>query len=152
LKLLLGPFVLLAVAWAAAAIWFDGPAARPLAGALAAGFALASLALYVAVQPTGRALLCVAGAFAFVCVWWLRIPPSNDRDWLPDVARPAEAHFDGSRVTIRNVRNFTYRSETDYDERWETRRYDLDRLTGVDMFFSFCGHTLMSQIMIIGYF
>jgi hypothetical protein len=148
LKLLLGPFVLLAVAWAAAALWFDGPAARPLAGALAAGFALASLALYVAVRPTWRAMLCVAGAFALVCVWWLRIPPSNDRDWLPDVARPAEVEFDGSRVTIRNLRNFTYRSETDYDERWETRRYDLDRLTGVDMFFSFWGPTLIAHTIL----
>jgi hypothetical protein len=148
LKLLLAPFVLLAVAWAAAALWFDGPAARPLAGALAAGFALASLALYVAVRPTGRALLCVAGAFALVCFWWLRIPPSNDRDWLPDVARPAEVEFDGSRVTVRNVRNFTYRSETDYDERWETRRYDLDRLTGVDMFFSFWGPTLIAHTIL----
>jgi hypothetical protein len=147
-KLLLTPLLLAGVAWATAALWFDGPASRPLAGTLAAAFGLGSLLLFVRTRPAWRAALLVAAAVAAVAVWWLRIPPSNDRDWLPDVARPAEVHFDGRRVTIQNVRNFTYRSETDYDEVWETRTYDLDRLTGVDMFFSFWGPTLIAHTIV----
>ena len=148
MKLLLAPFLLLGVAWAAAALWFDGPASRALAGTLAAGFALASVALYVAVRPAPRAALGVALGVAAVALWWLRIPPSNARAWLPDVAHPAEVHFEGSRVTIENVRNFHYRSETDYDEVWETRSYDLDRLTGVDLFFSFWGPTAIAHTIV----
>jgi len=93
-------------------------------------------------------MLLVAAGVAAVAFWWLRIPPSNDRDWQPDVARPATARFDNSRVTIENVRNFAYRSETDSDEIWETRTYDLDRLTGVDLFLSFWGPTLIAHTIV----
>ena len=148
MKVVLAPFVLAGVAWAAAALWFDGPVSRPLAGVLAALFGLGCVVLFVAVRPAGRAALLVAAGVAAVAVWWLRIPPSNQRDWLPDVARPAEAHFDGSRVTIENVRNFAYRSDTDYDEHWETRTYDLDRLKGIDLFLSFWGPTLIAHTIV----
>jgi hypothetical protein len=96
--------------------------------------------------------LATTGALASVAVvifWWVSIPPSNDRDWLADVANPATASIDGDRVTFRNVRNFHYRSETDYDENWEERTYDLSRLRGGDMFLSYWGspwiaHTIVS--------
>jgi hypothetical protein len=47
------------------------------------------------------------------------------------------------------VRNFVYRSETDYTERWETRSYDLSRLRGLDIFLIYWGspsiaHTILS--------
>ncbi|MEF8731368.1 MAG: DUF4105 domain-containing protein [Candidatus Accumulibacter meliphilus] len=74
--------------------------------------------------------------------WWLSIAPSNTRDWRPDVARLPTASVDGSLLTIRNVRNFTYRSDQDFSERWETRSYDLDTLVGVDLLISFWGPTL----------
>ena len=50
--------------------------------------------------------------------------PSNDRNWTADQARLAQARFGGDLVEIRNVRNFTYASETDYTPRRETRGYD----------------------------
>jgi hypothetical protein len=101
------------------------------------------------VQPGRRAALLVALPAAAAAAFFLSLRPSNDRDWLPDVARPARAAVDGSRATIENVRNFDYRSETDYDARWETRVYDLDRLRAVDLFLSYWGsphvaHTIAS--------
>ena len=147
-RILLALFCLLLAAWGAAALWFDGPASRGLAGGLAGGFALACVALYVALRPAWRAALAVVAAIAVVTIWWLRIPPRNDRAWLPDVAHAADVHFDGSRVTIESVRNFHYRSETDYDEVWETRTWDLDRLTGVDLFLSYWGPTLIAHTIV----
>jgi hypothetical protein len=148
MKLLIAPLVLVGLGWATAAVWFDGPASRPLAAGLAAAVGVGGLALYLRLRPTWRALAAVTALVAVVATWWLRIPASNDRDWLPDVARPAEAHVDGSRVTIQNVRNFHYRSETDYDEIWETREYDLDELEGVDLYFSFWGPTLIAHTIV----
>lgn len=58
-------------------------------------------------------------------VFFFVLRPSNDRDWAPDQAVLPEAVFDGNQVTIRNVRNFFYRSTTDYDIRYEDRTYDL---------------------------
>jgi len=77
-----------------------------------------------------------------VLAWWLTLVPSNDRNWQPDVARLPKATIDGSRLTVRNLRKFEYRSETDFTERWGTRTYDLDTLVGFDMFASFWGPTL----------
>ena len=135
--------VLGAVLWACAALWIDGP--RP--GAV--GFAAVAATALVWIRPFRRGLLVVAAMGVAVSAWWLAIEPSNDRDWLPDVAHPPTASFQGDLVTIRNVRNFDYRSETDYDERWEERTYDVSRLHGVDMFLSYWGspwiaHTIVS--------
>jgi hypothetical protein len=148
LAVLTVPLVLAAL-WACAALWIDGPTSRPLAGALAGAFALACLAALGFLRPYARALLALFLLFAAVAFWWMYIPPSNDRDWQPDVARLPRAQLDGNMLTIENVRDFAYRSETDYDANWVTRTYDLSKLEHLDMYFSFWGptdiaHTIMS--------
>jgi len=75
--------------------------------------------------------------------------PSNERQWAPDVAQVAMAEIDGDRMTLQNVRNFRYRSQEDFDERWETREYDLAKLRTLDLFMSYWGpvdycHTILS--------
>lgn len=144
-RMLLTPVLCLAIAWGALALWFDGPLARGLAATLAGGFAVVSLALWILVRPVRRALWVALLPFLAVLAWWTSIPPRNDRTWYPDVARLAHATIAGNRVTIENVRNFDYRSDTDYTERWETRTYDLDRVRGFDMFLSFWGPTLIAH-------
>jgi hypothetical protein len=61
------------------------------------------------------------------------------------VARLAHATIAGDRLTIGNVRNFDYRSETDFIEHWETRSYDLGQLQGADLFLCFWGPTLIAH-------
>lgn len=140
--------VLIGVAWGAAALWIDGPASRVVAGLLAGGFAIASILALALLRPRRRGLLVAIALFAAVVGWWLAIPASNDRAWIADVARPARATIDGSQVTIENVRNFEYRSDTDFTEHWETRHYDLDDLVGVDLFLSFWGPTLIAHTIV----
>ncbi len=142
---LLSLIVIAGVAWGAMALWFDGPQLRVIAGALAGGLVLASCALGFLIRPFLRGLVAALMPVIVVALWWTAIAPSNTRDWTPDVARTARASFDGSRVTIENVRNFNYRSETDYEQRWETRTYDLDRVKGVDLFLSFWGPTQIAH-------
>lgn len=97
-------------------------------------------------------MLATAGAAvlvtALVVAWWRGRQPSNDRDWRPDVARLATAEVRGERVTIRNVRNFRYRSVEDFDERWEERSYDLARLDGLDVFFVHWGPRLYNHMIL----
>ncbi len=149
MNLLATPLVLAWALWAAAALWIDGPASGALAGVLAVlplfatGWALAR------VRPLRRTIGVAVLAPAAVTVWWLSLEPSNDRDWLRDVAYPPHARIEGDLVTISNVRNFDYRADEDYTERWEERSYDLSKLVGADMFFSYWGsphiaHTIAS--------
>lgn len=143
------PILSMLTAWSAACLWFDGPESRPLAGLMAAGFVIAALLVTTLIRPLWRISLAFFVLFCTVQIWWLGIEASNDREWLPDVARPPTATFNGELVTIENVRNFHYRSEGDFDEIWETRSYDLSKLVGADMFLSYWGspmiaHTIMS--------
>ncbi|HYB90347.1 MAG TPA: DUF4105 domain-containing protein [Candidatus Binataceae bacterium] len=147
--LLLWALAAAGIGWGVLALWFDGPRSRVLAGTAAAGFAIISILLATLVRPPLRGLIAAVLPVVAVAIWWTSIPPSNDRDWAPDVALTARAAFSGNRVTIANVRNFEYRSESDYDQRWETRTYDLDRIRGLDLFVSFWGpahiaHTIVS--------
>jgi hypothetical protein len=135
-------------AWACLALWLDGPASRPLAAVLAMAFALASLTLVVAVRPVRRAAALWVVAFALVLVWWLSLQPRNDRDWQPEIAQPPTAVLSGDRLILRGVRNFDYRSETDFTQRWEERTYDLSRLTGGDLFLSYWGPTLIAHTIV----
>jgi hypothetical protein len=144
----MAPLLCGAVGWASLALWFDGPASRPLAGTLVGGFVLAVVAVLTFVRPRRRGLVVVGGLWVLVLGWWLLIPPRNDRDWQPDVARLPTVEFRGDVVTVHNVRNFEYRSETDFTERWEDRRLDLSRLRGVDLFLSFWGPTLIAHTIV----
>jgi hypothetical protein len=98
---------------------------------LAVGFAVAGIVL--------------AALFAG---WWRSLKPSNDRDWRADVARLATAEVRGDRVTVRNVRNFAYRTVDDFDERWEERTLDLGALDGMDVFFIDWGAPLINHTIL----
>jgi len=143
--------VLLSAAWACAALWYQLPATPAIkiaAGVLWAGFGLAAIALLWRGRAA-RALLSYVVGFAMVLAWWGTIPPSQDRVWADDVARQLIARVEGNVVTMENVRNFDWRTDTDYTPRWETRRYDLDRLRSVDVSLSYwtgpaIAHTLVS--------
>lgn len=58
--------------------------------------------------------------------------PSNDRDWVPNLAVLPTAKVDGTKVTIHNVRNCRYTSEDDYVLDYYDQTYDLSDLTSVD--------------------
>ena len=152
-RVLLACAVVLLTAWGGAALWFQlgpGRAAFALGPWCLAGAAAAWTLLRGSHGRAGRATLAVFAAAALVlCVWWQSIAPSHDRDWADDVARLLAPSVDGDRVTLRNVRNFDWRTETDYTPRWETRSYDLRGLKSADLILSYwmgphIAHTLVS--------
>jgi Domain of unknown function (DUF4105) len=138
-RLLLTLALLLATLWGTSALWARLPFADMGRGALAAGFAIGML-LAIAQLWRGK-LAAAAGVTAALWLpllgWWATILPSNNRDWQPDVAHVAAASIDGDVLTVRNVRNFNWRSDDDFDERWETRQYHLSQLQGADLFLSY---------------
>jgi hypothetical protein len=82
---------------------------------------------------TLRRRLAILGAVAAALALpfgYVRIfeKPTNERDWSPDQKVLARASIEGDRATIQNVRNFLYRTDHDFEARYETRSYDLRRL------------------------
>lgn len=137
-----------ATVWAAGLLYYAGPGAEWLRAALAVGFLVAA-ALAFAVLPRRRRTLIGFGAiFAGLLVWFFSIDPSNDRDWQPEVAVTPWASREGDVVTIHGVRNFVYRTETDFEPRWETRRYDLSRLDSADLIAVYWAGKAIAHIMV----
>ena len=94
------------------------------------------------------AVLYLTG-FCCVLAWWLTLKPSNDADWQPDSARTAWAEMDGDRVTIHNLRNCDYRTETEYSNCWSDRILDLSEIRAADLFLTnwgipFASHPIVS--------
>jgi len=136
-------------AWWTAALAIAGPAPAGIRYATAAGYAVVMAAVLLLVRPLPRALAVWGVAFVAVLLWWNSIHPSNDRVWQPDVARLPSVEIQGEQLIVKNLRNFEYRSETDFTPHYEQRVYDLGKLRGLDLFMSYRGspaiaHTIMS--------
>jgi hypothetical protein len=134
--------LLVGLAWAFGAIWFDFPFPA-LRQPFAVVFACGALFALVFTRPCWRAKIGLAIAIALVASWWITIPPTNIADWLPDVARTPFAEIEGDRITIRNFRNFDYRTTTDYVQHWETKTVHLSNLRGVDFYTNYWGSKLI---------
>jgi hypothetical protein len=133
----LGALVVLALTgWGALALAVVGPGGDQGRLVLAAVYGLAGLAAVVALL-LGRwmrfTLPLYIVALVAVGVWWNGIKPSNERDWQPEVARLAYATIDGYLVTVHNIRNFDYRTETDFTPAYYDRTYDLKKLDSGDL-------------------
>jgi len=84
-------------------------------------------------RPT-RARRLVYGLLALVVIpfaWWLVQRPSNDRDWMPNMAVLPYAALDDSLVRVHNVRFTEYVSTDEYTPRHDDRTYDLTKLDAV---------------------
>lgn len=137
--------------WAVGALYFQASVAWAVAGGLVtAGLIVASLRM---VRLRG-VWICGALLACALALWWGQFHPRTDRDWADDVAhlvhmRPATSSATPQIVELQQVRNFTWRSETDYTPRWETRRIDLSQLRSLDLGVSYwmgpaIAHTLVS--------
>ncbi|MGC7403238.1 DUF4105 domain-containing protein [Pandoraea pneumonica] len=155
LRTLLALIVLGACAWGAMALAYQcpGPALARYAVialwvVLGAAAIIALLRVRAGAPLRGWPLAFLIAAIVLIA-WWQTLRPSNTRDWAPDVAQLLDPHWNGSQVTLGNVRNFEWRTETDFTPRWETRRYDLDKLVSADLVLSYwmgpaIAHTLVS--------
>ena len=81
------------------------------------------------------------GAFGVLCaglaILWSSIEPTNERDWQPEVAVLPYATMEGDRVTVHNIRNFSYRSETDFTPAYYDKSFDLRELRSLDLVTSY---------------
>jgi hypothetical protein len=137
------PFTL----WAVAALYFDVRVPW-LRTPLAAAYVVSMAAVWLSVKRRWLALGLSAGECVLVTAWWLSLKPSNDRDWQPDVAVLAYADIQQNQVTVHNIRNCEYRSETDFDVRHYDQTFDLDRLREADLYMVYWGSPNMAHTMI----
>lgn len=151
--ILLALMVLLVVcsgAWAALALWYRLPGGRIARTVGSMAWILLVLALVVLALDARSVLplLVLVAVHAGLLLWWIRIKPSGDKPWRDDVARLLTGTVRGDHVQLDNVRNFRWRSDSDYDIRWERREVDLNRLTGADAVLSYWSGQAIAHAMI----
>src|SRR5438477_12170076 len=113
-----------------------GPGSTTVRGMLAMIYAGAGLAAIVCVlRRRGRrpALAAFGLALFAVLAWWASLRPSNDRPWTPELARLAHATVEGDLVTVHDIRNFDYRTETDFTPAYYDHIFDLRTLDSIDL-------------------
>ncbi len=134
----------IAALWAVGALYFDLPWAA-LRGAASIILAFAFVSALIFLRGSWRKLGAIFAGFALVLAWWLTLKPSNEANWQPDVAQLASAEINGDEVTLHNVRNCDYRTETDYTPHWDTRTVRLSQITGIDLAINYWGSPWMAH-------
>lgn len=145
--------ILATLAVVAAGLWGAGLLFFRLSGTIAMvaaiGFGLAGLAGAIGIW-TGAARLPLSFAIIFLGLlgWWNGLSPSHDRNWIPELARLPQIAREGETIAVTNLRNFRWRSEADYDQNWETRRYDLGGIEGADLFLSYWSGEAIAHLLV----
>ena len=63
-----------------------------------------------------RAVFIYAVAYAILLAWSASIRATNDKNWATEVAHGVTGVIDGDQLSVRDVRNFSWRTEADYTE------------------------------------
>jgi Domain of unknown function (DUF4105) len=127
-------------AWGALAIYYSnlpGEGLRTILAAVFTLFGVAVLVWYLFSAKRTRPCFAFLVVFLLLVAWWSTIPASQDRDWAPEYTKLAYATINGDLVTIHNIRNFDYRTETDFTSRYYTKTFDLRQLDSVDVIASY---------------
>ncbi|MBX6317063.1 DUF4105 domain-containing protein [Pigmentiphaga sp.] len=149
MMVLLAAVVVLFGAWGGLALAYCTALAGRVRAVSLTAWLLVWAAALAGLATGWHAGLALFGVAAIVLLaWWMSLRPSNERAWIPEVARQTHGEVEGDRVTLYNVRNFTWRSPSDFDERWETRTYELSRMRSLDLALSYWGRPAIAHAML----
>jgi hypothetical protein len=138
-------------AWGTLAVYYSDLNSSGLRAGISGLFGLLSLAVLVGLYTRRwrwRALAAYALAFMAVLAWWSGIEPSNARNWRPEVTRLPSVVLDGEQITVRNIRNFAWRTEADFTPAYYDKTFELNKLESVDMIAVYWGSPAIAHMMV----
>ncbi len=134
--------------WSALALYFydlHAPAKELLAIAFAI---LVPGILFFAKRPYG--IVVVLALYLGVIGLWGQKQASLDKDWQTSVARLPHVVREGSNLTVYDIRNFDYQTDTQFTPHYYNKRFDLEQLNEVNYILSYwdgnlaVAHTMLS--------
>jgi hypothetical protein len=128
--------------WTALAVYFTVPLSPWLTAIPALGIGILYITTFrerilVDGQPRFhwrelRRTLAALAVTAVVAVWYFGfVRPDPNQHWIPKHARMPHVEIEGDKVHVKNVRNFTWRTRTDFDPIYDDRVYDVSLLDSV---------------------
>jgi len=148
LNILLGITIVATTLWGVGALYFSPLLPAEWRAVGAAGYGAATILAFALLPYPGRTAVAALAIFAILVILFLRIPASNDREWQPEVSVTPYATVNGDLVTIHGVRNFDYRTETDFKPHWEDRTYDLRKLDSADIIAVYWAGKAIAHVMV----
>ncbi len=147
-------FVILSSLWLSLMLWVHLPIGK-IGSLILIGlwltFALVVLGIYFTRHLISRQVDSVLYllAFLFCLLGYFSLEARQDREWNPEVSQLLHYEQQGDQVTLHNIRNFDWQADGRYIERWESRSFDLNQITGVNIITSYwmgpkIAHTLVS--------
>ena len=83
-------------------------------------------------KPFGKGLLWLVGAIVIAyTILVILVRPSNERDWATDQAVLPYAEITGDTVSVHNIRNFSYKSVSEYTPNYYDATFDVSKLKNV---------------------
>ena len=146
-------FVVLSSVWVCLAIWVQqlgGWLISRICIGIWIAFALSILGVYFTHFFSRRKdILIYIMTFSLSLFWYFNIPAHQNLDWSPDGSRILNYERHGDVITLHNIRNFNWKTETEFDEQWDTRTFNLNEIEGVNILTSYwmgpqIAHTLVS--------
>src|SRR5215467_182785 len=148
---LLGLLIVIAGAWGTLALSISGPSNEAVRLTLAIGFGVVALIALVGLSLRRwrwRLTGLFTALFVIALAWYFSIEPSNDRNWVTENARLPWVTVDGDTVTFHEIRNFAYRTETDFTPAYYDKRFELSKLQGADLVATYWMGPAIAHIMV----
>jgi hypothetical protein len=128
--------------WTALALFYNVPLSPWPAALLALGVALLYAGalrerFFVRGRPAfpwriPRRSLAALAVTAAVAVWYFGfMKPNPNEDWIPKHSRMPQVEMKGDKVYVSNVRDYVWRTESDYTPGYRKRVYDVNALSSM---------------------
>lgn len=88
--------------------------------------------------------------FLIILLAWFQLPATHNKNWADSVAKLPHVITTNNQVHIHNIRDFIYKTETDYQINYINKTYNLNQLTELDYILSYwdgnkaIAHTMFS--------
>ncbi len=144
-------FVLFFMLWSAPAVYFLNIFTEEnLNLALASGYVVLILLLPFIIKNKLYRRSVTLSLFILILIAWAQVKPTHNKIWADGTNKLPSVTVDNNKIHIRNIRDFIYTSETDYQINYLDKSYDLNNLTKLDYILSYwdgnkaIAHTMFS--------
>lgn len=138
--------------WGMGVLYYCGPVGSVLRIVLATALGLGTAGAWRFLPRRRMTFVGLGLLWTVLLVWWHTLTPSNRRDWQPDVLTLPSATVAGQYVTLHNIRNVAYRTETDFTPQYYDKTFDLRQLDTVDLLTSYwAGNTIAHVFVSFGF-
>ncbi len=125
--------------WALLALYFWFSGHPGLAAVVVLGYGGILALIFAKAQTKAHGAWVSLVLWLAVAVWWARRGPESGLHYPRETEQAAKLTVEGNLLTVHGMRDFRYRSATEFDARWSSRTFDLDQLEHVDFFFNYWG-------------